>query len=83
VAKVKPAEPTVNTKGQAADCVPDVPTILALYWPATAVLVDVSVIELVLVVGLGEKEAVTPLGRPVTENVTAPVNPNCGFRPTL
>ena len=47
--------------------------------PVPAVLVALSVRTLVLVAlaGLNE-EAVTPLGRPVTDNATLPVKPFCG-----
>jgi len=44
-----------------------------------AVLLAVSVRTLVLVVLAGlNAEAVTPLGRPVTDSITLPVKPFCG-----
>ncbi len=61
-----------------AVCVPDVPVIVSVYCPTAAELVAVSVMVLLLVVGFGEKDAVTPLGRPDTEKFTLPVNPYCG-----
>ena len=54
-----------------------------MYWPAAAELEAVSVSTIELVVGLGEKDASTPLGKPATENLTLPVNPNCGDTLTL
>jgi len=49
--------------------------MVTLYCPRLAVLLAVSVSVLAPVVGFGEKDAVTPLGRPVAERVTLPVNP--------
>ena len=47
-------------------------------------LLAVSVITLEPVeVGLGAKEAVTPLGRPETLRLTLPVNPYCGLTLTM
>ena len=56
--------------------------MVALYCPGVAVLLAVSVSVLELVVGFGEKDAVTPLGKPVTARFTLPVNPYCGFTET-
>jgi hypothetical protein len=53
------------------------PVIVAIYWPTLAVLVAESVSVLMVVAGLVEKEAVTPLGRPATERFTPAVNPFC------
>lgn len=55
---------------------PEVPVILTVTGPAiAAVLLAVSVSTLALVAGFGEKDAVTPLGRPEAARVTALVNP--------
>ena len=43
--------------------------------PDVAELLAVSVSVAEPVVGFGEKDAVTPLGRPVTARFTLPVNP--------
>ena len=61
---------------------PDVPVIVSVYCPSAAVLLAVKVSWLFPVVGLGEKEAVTPLGRLETDIVTLPVNPYCGVMST-
>ena len=53
--------------------------MVALYCPVAAVLLAVSVSVLELVTGFGRKNAVTPLGRPVTARFTLPVNPYCEF----
>jgi hypothetical protein len=57
---------------------PDVPMILTLYCPRLAELVAVNVNVLLPVVGFGENDPVTPLGSPVAESVTLPLNPFCG-----
>ncbi len=49
--------------------------MVRVYCPRLAELLAVSVSVLLPVVGFGEKEAVTPLGRPETERFTLPVNP--------
>jgi hypothetical protein len=59
--------------------VPDLPVTVKGYCPIATELLDASVKVLLPVVGFGEKDAVTPLGRPETEKVTLPVNPYCGF----
>ena len=61
---------------------PEVPVTVAVYWPAMAALLAVNTIVLDPEVGFGEKEAVTPLGNPVTARVTLPINPYCGFTET-
>ena len=50
--------------------------------PGVAALLAVSISVVEPVVGFGEKDAVTPLGRPVTARLTPPVNPFCGFTDT-
>jgi hypothetical protein len=54
---------------------PEVPVIVTVFVPTGAELLAVSVSTLYPVVGLGENDAVTPLGRPDTEKFTFPVNP--------
>jgi hypothetical protein len=49
------------------------------YCPRLAVLLALKVTVVVPVVGLGEKDAVTPLGRPDALKFTLPVNPFEGF----
>ena len=62
-----------------AVCEPDVPVIVKVYCPTATEPLTVSVNVLFDVVGLGEKVAVTPLGRPETERFTLPVKPYIGF----
>jgi len=50
---------------------PDVPPMVIVDRPTGAELLTVSVNVLLLVAGLGLKEAVTPLGSPQTVRVTA------------
>ena len=57
---------------------PDFPVMITLYCPRLAELLAVSVTVL-LPFEIGEKDAVTPLGRPDAERVTLPVNPFRGF----
>jgi hypothetical protein len=52
---------------------------VTLYCPRLAELLAVNVSVLPPVVGFGEKEAVTPLGRPEAERLTVPANPFWGF----
>lgn len=42
----------------------------------------VNVSVLLFVVGFGENDAVTPAGKPETENVTLPLNPFCEYTDT-
>ena len=53
----------------------DVPVIVSVLVPTLAELSAVNVRLLDPVVGFGEKEAVTPAGRPEIERFTLPVNP--------
>jgi len=55
--------------------VPEVPVTLTSTVPAAAVALAVSVNVVAEVVPLGLKEAVTPLGNPEAEKVTAPLKP--------
>ena len=60
---------------------PDFPVMVTLCCPTAAELLAVSVTVLLYpaVVGFGEKDAVTPLGKPDAERVTRPVNPSREF----
>ena len=53
--------------------------IVRVLVPSLAVLLAESVNIAYPVVGLGEKDAVTPLGRPETARLTLPVNPYSGL----
>ena len=65
--------------GVVAVWLPEVPVMVTLYCPRLAELLAVKVTVLFPFVGFGEKDAVTPLGRPEVERVTLPVNPYDGF----
>jgi hypothetical protein len=67
---------TVNKTAVVFDKLPDAPVIVTEDVPVAAVLLAVKV--RVLVVPLGLKDAVTPLGRPVADKLTLPLNPFCG-----
>jgi hypothetical protein len=67
---------TVNASGAVATSDPETPLIDSIAVPAVAVLLAASVNVLLLVAGFGENDAVTPAGRPVTEKLTLPLNPN-------
>ena len=68
----------LSVRGVVAVRLPEVPVITSVYCPSAAVLLAVNVSVLDPVVGLGENEAVTPLGRPETAKFTLPVKPYCG-----
>jgi len=71
---------TVQARVVVAVCVPEVPPIVSVALPRVAVLLAVSVSVVVPVaVGFGEKDAVTPAGRPETANRTLPANPFKAF----
>ena len=53
----------------------EVPVMVSVLMPTLAVLLAVRVSVLVPVVEVGEKEALTPLGRPDTARFTLPLNP--------
>ena len=57
---------------------PEVPVMVSVLVPTLAVLLAVRVSVLVCVVGLGEKLAVTPWGKPDTARFTLPLNPYSG-----
>lgn len=57
--------------------VPETPVTITLYRPVGAVLLAVRVITVEPVaVGFGEKDAVTPVGKPDTAKFTLPVDPD-------
>lgn len=57
---------------------PEIPVTVSVLVPPVAEELTVKVRTLLVVVELGEKEAVTPLGKPDTERFTLPVNPYSG-----
>src|SRR5579863_1246145 len=58
---------------------PEVPVIVTIALPWVAVSLVTSVNVLFPVDGLGEKDAVTPLGSPDAAKFTLPAKPHCGF----
>ena len=58
---------------------PEVPVMVTMAFPEVAVSLVTSVNVLFPVEGLGEKDAVTPLGSPDRAKFTLPVNPHCGY----
>ena len=56
---------------------PEVPVIVTVLVPMLAELAAVSVSVELPVAGFGENEAVTPVGKPVTDRLTFPVKPYC------
>jgi len=75
--KLPAAEPAVTVSAMVVDAVsvPEVPLIVIVLVVAAAVLDTANMSPLVPVVGLASSVAVTPVGRPETARVTAPVNP--------
>ena len=72
---MKPAELIVSGNDVEEVAEPDTPLIVTVTWPGVAVLLADKVRMLVPVVGLGENDAVTPLGRPDALSVTFPEKP--------
>jgi hypothetical protein len=72
------AAPTVNASCVVSVRAPDVPVMVTVVSPVAAALLAVSVSTLEPVAGFGEKDAVTPLGRPDAARFTLPANPFCG-----
>ena len=62
---------------------PETPVTVMLYCPGATELLTANVSVLLPVVGFGEKDPVTPDGRPETARLTLPENPFCGFTYTL
>ena len=62
---------------------PEAPVMVTIAFPGVAVLLVTSVNVLFPVDGLGEKDAVTPLGSPEAAKFTLPVNPHCGYTPIV
>lgn len=56
----------------------ETPLIVTVKAPVAAVLLGFNVSVLVVVAGLGLKDAETPLGRPEVDRVTEPENPFTG-----
>jgi hypothetical protein len=70
--------PTASTNVVDAVSEPDVPVTVTSVLPLVAVLAAVRVKTDGLLgngIGLGDHDAVTPAGRPLTESETAPANP--------
>ena len=57
---------------------PDVPVMVTVAAPIAAVAAAVKVSVVLRVEDAGLKAAVTPEGNPLSEKLTAPVNPFCG-----
>jgi hypothetical protein len=72
---LKPGASICSASAAVTVWVPETPLIVARYDPRTAELLTVSVSTLLSLAGLVPNEAVTPVGKPETESVTAPVNP--------
>ena len=70
---------TVRLMGVDEVRLPEVPVTVTIAFPGVAVLLATSVNVLFPVEGLGEKDAVTPLGSPDRAKFTLPVNPHCGY----
>jgi len=79
---VKAGAETVKMKVADAVWLPDFPAMVTTYCPRLAELLAVKVNVQAPVVGFGEKDAVTPLGRPEAESVTLPANAFWGFTST-
>jgi hypothetical protein len=58
--------------------VPDVPVMVAVTVPVVAALLTASAKVLVVVVEPGLNDALTPLGSPDADKLTAPLKPFCG-----
>ena len=67
---MKPGALTVSVMGVVAVREPEVPVMVTIACPAAALLLAKRVIVLFPVAGLGEKDAVTPLGKPEALKVT-------------
>lgn len=74
-----PGAVTVRVTVVECDKLPLVPVMVTVKVPVAAVALAVNVTELVDVVGLVPKAAVTPLGNPEADKLTLPVNPPEGL----
>jgi hypothetical protein len=72
---LKPAELIVSEKDVEAVVAPDTPLIVTVTRPGVAVLLADKVRVLFPVVGFGENDTVTPLGKPDALSVTLPEKP--------
>ena len=79
---VKVGTATLRERVVAAVSLPDVPVRVRVAVPTLAELLATRVSTLFPTVGLGEKDAVTPLGRPETARFTPPTNPKRGLTET-
>jgi hypothetical protein len=70
---------TVRGMEVVAAIAPEVPVTVAIEVPGLAELLAVKVNVLLKVVGFGEKDAVTPVGRPEMARFTLPANPLSGL----
>ena len=73
--RVKLGTAMFNWKVVVTVCPPDVPVIVTVLVPTGAEAPILRLSVLLEFVGLGENEAVTPLGSPETERFTPPVKP--------
>jgi hypothetical protein len=72
---VNPGAFTVSVIVAVAVIGPEVPVTVSVALPTAAELLAMIVNSPLEVMGLGVKNAVTPLGKPLTDKVTFPVNP--------
>jgi hypothetical protein len=73
------AAPTVTRREVVAAMDPEVPVMTTVPVSEGVLPFAVSVNVLLVVAGLGEKEAVTPLGRPLAARLKLPANPFWGM----
>ena len=73
--RVKVGVKTPRESVVVAVMLPEVPVMVSVLVPRLAVALAVRTSVLEPVVGLGEKDAVTPVGSPDTERLTLPANP--------
>lgn len=70
---------TVSGNVAEAVSLPEIPVMVTVVAPKAAALLAVRVRVAAPVVGFGETDAVTPLGRPEAARLTLPVKPYSGF----
>jgi hypothetical protein len=78
--KVKVGLATTREKDAVTVRVPEVPVIVNVLVPTAAEALAFNNNVACPDVGLGEKDAVTPLGRPETDRFALPLNPYSGVR---